>query len=66
MTKQEKIKKMLEMQKKFIEKEHQGGVTMKEYFTPDGDSVLKNYRQEYGKLAAEVVDDAHKEAGSSR
>ncbi len=66
MTKEEKIRKMLEMQKKFIDKEHHGGVTMKEYFVPGGDSPLQGYREEYMKLAMEVVDDAHKEVGSKR
>ena len=66
MTKQEKIKKMLEMQKKFITQEHQSGVTMKDYFTPQDSSVLKGYREEYMKLAMEVVDDAHDEVGSHR
>ncbi len=66
MTKQEKIKKMLEMQKKFIAKEHQSGVTMEEYFVPGDGSPLKDYREEYMKLAMEVVDDAHEEVGSRR
>ena len=66
MTKQEKILKMLEMQKKFISEEHRNGVTMKEYFTPGDDSPLKDYREEYMKLAMEVVDDAHEEVGSHR
>lgn len=66
MTKQEKIRKMLELQKKFIAKEHESGVSMEEYFVPDGDSPLKGYREEYMKLAMEVVDDAHEEVGSRR
>ena len=66
MTKQEKIKKMLEMQKKFISKEQQSGVTMEEYFTPDKGSTLQGYREEYMKLAMEVVEDAHEEVGSHR
>ena len=66
MTKQEKIRKMLEMQKKFIEKEHQSGVKMEEYFVPGDDSPLKGYREEYMKLAMEVVEDAHEEVGSHR
>ena len=66
MTKQEKICKMIEMQKKFIEKEHASGVTAKEYFVPAGDSPLKDYREEYVRLAMEVVDDAHEEVGSHK
>ena len=66
MTKQEKISKMIELQKKFMEKEHQNGVTMEEYFVPGGDSPLKGYREKYVRLAMEVVDDAHEEVGSHR
>ncbi len=62
--KQEMIKKMLEMQKKFIDYEHENGVSMEEYFTPSGDSTLKGYRQEYRDLAMKVVDIAHEEKGS--
>jgi hypothetical protein len=64
--KQEMIKKMLEMQRKFIEQEHKGGVSMEEYFTPSDDSQLKGYRQEYSELAMKVVDSAHEEKGSRR
>lgn len=66
MTKQEKIKKMIEMQKKFIEKEQVSGVSMEEYFLPDKKSELKGYRDDYIKLAMEVVEDAHKKVGSHR
>ncbi len=66
MTKQEKILRMIEMQKKFIEKEQASGVTAEEYFVPTGDSPLKGYREEYLKLAMEVLDDAHEEVGSHR
>ena len=66
MTKQEKIRRMLELQKKFIAKEHESGVTMEEYFVPGDDSPLRGYREEYMKLAMEVVDDAHGEVGSHR
>ena len=62
--KQEMIKKLLEMQKNFIEIEQQKGVSMQEYFTPSDDSPLKGYRQEYRDLAMKVVDTAHKEKGS--
>ena len=62
--KQEMIMKLLEMQKRFIEYEHQNGVSMQEYFTPSDDSPLKGFRQEYRDLAMKVVDTAHKEKGS--
>lgn len=64
MTKQEKIQKMIEMQKRFIEKEQIEGVSMQEYFTPEGGSMLDNYRQEYLDSAMSVVAEAHKEVGS--
>ena len=38
--KQEMIKQMLEMQKKFIKYEQKHGVSMDEYFTPSDDSQL--------------------------
>lgn len=66
MTKQEKIKQLIEMQKQFIDQEHQGGVTMKEYFTPDEDSSLHGYRENYMRLAMEVVEDARGEVGSKK
>lgn len=64
--KQELIKQMLEMQKKFIDHEHKQGVTQQEYFTADEDSDLHNYRQQYNELAIKLVDMAHEEKGSHR
>ena len=63
-SKQDKIKKLLEMQKKFIELDRAQGISAEEYFTPEEGSDLDGYRQEYMKTAMEVVDDAHKEKGS--
>lgn len=63
-SKQEKIQKMLEMQRKFIERDQANGVSAEEYFTPEDGSALDGYRQEYRDLAMDVVADAHKEAGS--
>jgi hypothetical protein len=60
------IKKLLEMQKKFIEYEHQHGVSMEEYFTPSNESPLKGFRQEYMNIAMKLVDTAHAEKGSKR
>ena len=65
-SKQDKIKKMLEMQKKFIELDRAQGVSAEEYFTPEDGSALDGYRQEYMKTAMEVVDEAHEEKGSHR
>jgi len=64
--KQEMIKKMIEMQKKFIEYEHANGVSQEEYFAAPEGHVLSNYRQEYGDLAMKLVDMAHTEKGSHR
>ena len=63
--KQELIKEMLEMQKKFIEHEHKQGVSQEEYFmAQEGD--LAGYRQKYNELANKLVDMAHEEKGSHR
>lgn len=62
--KQEMIKRMLELQHKFVQYDHEKGVGMEEYFTPSDDSPIKDYRQEYRDLAMKVVELAHKEKGS--
>ncbi len=64
--KQELIKEMLEMQKKFIAYEHQHGVTQEEYFAASEGHELQNYRQRYNELAIKLVDMAHAEKGSHR
>ncbi len=66
MDKQEKIKKMLEMQKMFIAYEREHGVEAEDYFVGQEGHALHNYRQEYARLAMEVVDMAHEEKGSHR
>ncbi len=63
-TKKEKNKKMLEMQKKFIELDRARGISAEEYFTPEDGSELSGYREEYSKLAMDVIEDAHTEKGS--
>jgi hypothetical protein len=63
--KQELIDKMLEMQKQFIEYEHQNGVSGKDYWASK-EGLLANYRQEYMDMANRVVDIAHEIVGSSR
>jgi hypothetical protein len=65
-SKADKIKEMLEMQKKFIAKEHKSGVSQQEYYTPEAGSDLDGFPQKYQDLANEVIDIAHKEAGSER
>ena len=66
MTRQEKIKQLIEMQKKFIEKEQTEGVSMEEYFNPDDASELHGYNEDYMKIAMDIVDQAHQEVGSKR
>jgi len=63
-TKQEKIQKMLDMQKRFIAHEQANGFDAKEYYTPDSGSVLDGYIDSYNDIAVEVMNDAHKERGS--
>lgn len=63
--KQDLINKMLEMQKKFIDLEHENGVSGKDYWA-SADGLLANYRQEYQEMATRVVDLAHQIVGSSR
>lgn len=66
MTKQEKIKQLIEMQKKFIEREQTTGVSMQEYFRPEEQSELHGYSENYMKIAMEIMEDAHQEVGSKR
>jgi hypothetical protein len=63
--KQELIDKMLDMQKQFIEYEHQNGVSGKDYWASQ-EGLLADYRQEYLEMANRVVDLAHEIVGSSR
>ena len=63
--KQELIDKMLDMQKQFIEYEHQhGGSGTDNWASQVG--LLADYRQEYLEMANRVVDLAHEIVGSSR
>ncbi len=64
--KQEMIKKMLEMQKKFMKYEHEQGVDPEDYWMAGEGHPLHNYRQEYRDLAMKVIDAAHSEKGSRR
>jgi predicted nuclease with TOPRIM domain len=63
--KQELIGQMLEMQKKFIDLEHQQGVTGKDYWASQ-DGLLADYRHKYAEMAERVVDLAHQAVGSRR
>jgi hypothetical protein len=63
--KQELIDKMLDMQRQFIEYEHEHGVSGKDYWASE-EGLLADYRQEYLEMANRVVDLAHEIVGSSR
>jgi len=63
--KQDLIDKMIEMQKQFIQYEHEHGVTGKDYWAST-EGLLADYRQEYADMANRVVDIAHQIVGSSR
>jgi hypothetical protein len=63
--KQELIDKMLEMQKQFIDYEHEHGVSGKDYWASK-DGLLADYRQEYMDMANRVVDLAHEIVGATR
>ncbi len=64
--KQDKIEKLLKMQKKFIALDREQGVDASEYFTPDDDSEIAGFKDEYRDLAMDIVDLAHKEKGSKK
>lgn len=60
------IQELLDMQKKYMEIEKKQGVTMKEYYTADESEFLGQYRENYTRLASQLVDMAHAETGSRR
>jgi len=65
-VKQDLIKKIMEMQKKFIDYEHKNGVDMEDYFVGQEGHPLYHYRQQYMEMAMKLVDLAHEEKGSRR
>jgi hypothetical protein len=64
--KQQLIKKMLQMQKKFVEYEQSHGVDPADYWNPPEGHPLHKYREQYDELAAKLVELAHAEKGSKR
>ena len=64
--KQEIIKQMLEMQKRFIEIEQAGDFSAEDYYDADSDTELAQYKKKYDELATQLVDIAHEEKGSHR
>jgi len=64
--KQELIKKLLEMQKKFIDYDHEKGVEVVDYYVSDESHPLHDFSKKYMALANQLVDVAHEEKGSHR
>ncbi|MDH3220139.1 MAG: hypothetical protein OEO19_11465 [Gammaproteobacteria bacterium] len=64
--KQKVIKRMLEMQHRFIDLEQKGDFSAEEYYDSDGESELARYKREFDELATRLVDMAHEEKGSHR
>ena len=64
--KQEIIKQIMALQKKFIEIEQAGKFSAEEYYDSDGDSELARYKREHAELATQLLDLAHAEKGSHR
>jgi|TARA_B000000475_G_scaffold262598_1_gene248332 hypothetical protein len=59
------IKKMLKIQKEFMELERKDGITEKDiHLNPVG--IVKEYKEEHEKLANRLVDIAHELKGSIR
>lgn len=58
------IAEMLDMQKKFIDIEHQNGISGKDYYYSQ-EGLLKDYREVYMQKAMRVVELSHKIVGSS-
>lgn len=59
------IAEMIEMQKQFVDREHDGGISGKEYYYSQ-EGLLKDYRQNYAEKAMRVVDLSHQIVGSTR
>lgn len=64
--KQQLIKQMLEMQRKFIEYAHTHGVAPEELYVTSEGHPLHGYRKQYADLAMKLVSMAHEEKGSRR
>ncbi|MDJ0779533.1 MAG: hypothetical protein QNJ85_16820 [Gammaproteobacteria bacterium] len=64
--KQEIIKEIMDLQRKFIDIEHKGEFSAEQYYDSDGDSELAKYKRRHEELATKLVDMAHDEKGSKR
>ncbi len=58
------IAQMLELQKQFMDIEHQKGISGKDYYYSQ-EGLLKDYREVYMKKAMRVVELSHQIVGSS-
>jgi len=63
--KNEMIQDMIDLQAKFIDFEHENGISGKDYYYSQ-DGLLKDYREKYMEMAMKVVDISHEIVGSSR
>lgn len=59
------IEAMLEMQKQFIDYEHEHGISGKDYYYSQ-EGLLADYREKYNDMAVRLVDLSHEIVGSSR
>ena len=57
------IEEMIELQGKFVDFEHDNGVSGKDYYYSQ-DGLLKDYRQVYAEKAMRVVELSHQIVGS--
>ncbi len=65
--KQQLIAKIIKLQKTFMQKQRESGVSAQEYYSPEeDDDALSKYHEEHEKLATRLVDLAHQEQGTSR
>ncbi len=64
--KQEIIKEIMDLQRKFIDIEQRGDFSAEQYYDSEGDSELAKYKRRHEELATRLVDMAHEEKGSKR
>ena len=64
--KQEIIKQMLELQRKFIDLEQNGQFSTEQYYDTEVDSELAIHKRSDDELATKLVDSAHADNGSHR
>ncbi|OOZ39940.1 hypothetical protein [Solemya elarraichensis gill symbiont] len=59
------VKEMIELQKQFMDIEHDKGITGKDYYYSK-EGLLADYREKYADMATRVVDMSHEIVGSTR